>query len=343
MSSTASSAIKTSTQRLTYTAETRPDLWNALEDFSHPLNSAWPRFLDHDPSQQHFANTVLRYEEFRKFQYAIVEKDEKTLEETIVARGASIPFFWPELQIIHNLDDLPSSDVPQTLPDGGWDTIVSRGIRQLLNRKGLSTTSKPVLTADQERDLQVECQATQSPNTLSALSITVREDRRSLGLAEQLISAMKQTARKESLRLLIAPLRPTRKTEYPWTPIGDYLDWTLENKTPASPSHPTFHHLPVPFDPWLRKHIRLGGRIAKIASTSMVVQGGITDWCDWVGRGVWHNALRQARIADAKAEPADSGLCVYVPLPGGLVPLKIYVPEAVGVYIEPNVWLYHRL
>lgn len=321
-----------------YTAETRPDLWDALQNVEHPLNRAWPRFLDNDLSQRHFADNLLQYHGLRKFQLAIVEQENAAGPEVIVACGRSIPFFWPELQAIQSVNDLAESEgILQSLPAGGWDTIVSRGIRQYLMQKGLPISYLPVLTTDQENDLAQPCQTTQKPNVLSALSITVRADRRRLGHAELLIEAMKRIAREENLRLLVAPLRPTRKSEFPWVAIEEYIAWP-QGEFPGMSNDGDR----LPFDPWLRKHIRLGGRIARIAPSSMIVQGSFAEWRTWTGIDVW-DLLKSARPEQLKREPKSNVLYMEVSLPGGLVPLRVDVQEAKCTYVEPNVWLYHQI
>jgi len=76
-------------------------------------------------------------------------------------------------------------------------------------------------------------------------------------------------------------------------------------------------------DPWLRVHIRAGGRIEKVAPTSMVVVGTIADWRGWTGM-----------------EFAASGPTV---VPGALVPVHVSLEQDHAVYVEPNVWVRHTV
>lgn len=339
-----------------HTAETRLDLWDALKDPQNPLNKAWPRFLDNDLSQKHFSDSILAHSGLRKFHFAITELDH-TGNETMIACGRSVPFFWPELEQIRDVTQLSAHPrIAQTLPDGGWDTIVSRSIRQYLIRQGLPASSLKVLTRDQEQDLPTS-QMAHKPNALSALSITVRSDRRRLGLAEWLIEAMRQSAREEHLRVLVAPLRPTRKSDHPFISMEKYVTWTharnLSSKLPYpsseqithNPMHPELSNnasWELPFDPWLRKHVHLGGRVVKIAPRSMVVQGSITEWQGWTGID-FHRLVQEARSEDLKSDPGSHMMYLEVPVPGGLVPLKVHVAEKTCAYVEPNVWLYHEI
>ena len=343
-----------------HTAHTRPDLWDALSDPSHPLNSAWPRFLDNDLSQQYFANTILKYNSLRRYQIAITETSPADGRQNMIAIGRSCPFFWPELDDLEDGVELAENpDTLHSLPDGGWDTIVARGIRQHLMREGISTQALPILTGDQERDILRTCQTTHKPNALSALSITVVANKRGLGLAERLIETMRQTARQEGLRVLVAPLRPTRKMEFPNVRMDEYLGWTNTRNTLASNLQAAYRPAPVrygplpagvnpnnkcgvPFDPWLRKHIRLGGGIAKVAPSSMVVQGSVVDWHAWTGIDVqW--VLQNTKAKDLQFDLVSKSWYIEIPLPGGLVPLKVFVREQKCVYIEPNVWIYHGI
>jgi hypothetical protein len=201
------------------------------------------------------------------------------------------------------------------------------------------------------------CQMANKPNALSALSITVRADRRNLGLAERLIEAMRQTAKEERLQVLVAPLRPTRKSEFPFIRMENYVRWMqakaipIDRPSPLSSRptdsflHPDQGHIAKhepPFDPWLRKHVRLGGRIVKIAPSSMVVEGSIIERQTWTGIDFPH-LLQETQLKDLKTEPDSNRVYLETPLPGGLVPLRVYVKEKTCTYVEPNVWLYHQI
>jgi hypothetical protein len=79
----------------------------------------------------------------------------------------------------------------------------------------------------------------------------------------------------------------------------------------------------LPFDPWLRVHVRAGGAIVKVAPASMVIVGTLADWTQWTGLTF-----------------ASSGQHA---VPGALVPVHISVEQDHGVYVEPNVWLRHSI
>lgn len=58
--------------------------------------------------------------------------------------------------------------------------------------------------------------------------------------------------------VLVVPLHPTRKSEFPFADMADYITW-LQPTTTAQDLQAT------PFDPWLRKHTRLGAQSKRYA------------------------------------------------------------------------------
>ena len=104
-------------------------------------------------------------------------------------------------------------------------------------------------------------------------------------------------------------MRPTLKNLYPLIPMEDYLAW----RTPTGSV----------FDPWVRLHLRLGGRQERVAFPSMTITGSVDQWEDWTGLAL-----------------PGSGDHV---IPGGLVPLRVDREAGTAVYQEPNVWIIHRV
>lgn len=273
----------------------------------------------------------------------------------MIAYARSIPFFWPELEEVSEIDIIAAHPhVLQSLPDGGWDTITPRGIRQHLAREGLPSSSFPILTRDQEDDLTT-CGMINNPNDLSAICIAVREGRRQLGLAERLIKAMRQTAQDEHLRVFVVPLRPTRKSEFPSIPMEKYVCWTRTNANYLPLCHSqqrtvSVHNLnngygfshDLPFDPWLRKHVRLGGARAKIAPSITVIHGTIEEWQDWTGID-FGQLFRNMQAEGMNIERGSNREYLDIAILGGLAPLRVYVRERTCSYIEPNMWIYHKI
>ncbi len=145
------------------------------------------------------------------------------------------------------------------------------------------------------------------PDVLCALAISVLPERQGSQLSGVMLNAMRDAAASARLRELIAPVRPTQKSSYPLTPIERYAEWRR-----GDGSH---------FDPWIRIHERLGGRIVRPAPRSMVIEAPASDWEAWTGMPF-----------------PDDGTYVF---PGALAPLD--VRDGMGIHVEPNVWLAHSV
>jgi GNAT superfamily N-acetyltransferase len=147
------------------------------------------------------------------------------------------------------------------------------------------------------------------PNLLCGIQISIVPDFQGQGLSKIMLNRMVALARSKGYPRVIIPVRPSLKHRYPLTPIDAYIRWTTAEG--------------LPFDPWLRVHVRVGGRIAKPCPTAMEIPGTISDWENWTGMKFF-----------------ESG--EYI-VPGALTPLQIDVDEDRGTYIEPNVWVVHEV
>jgi hypothetical protein len=143
--------------------------------------------------------------------------------------------------------------------------------------------------------------------TLCALNIIVVPGHRGGGLSSEILGGMRRVAAREGFTDLIAPVRPSWKERYPLTPIERYVTWTREDG--------------LPFDPWIRIHVRLGGEILAPVPRSLRITGTVEDWERWSGMRF-----------------PESG--EYLP-PGALAPLRIDSSKDLGEYNEPNVWMRH--
>jgi hypothetical protein len=171
----------------------------------------------------------------------------------------------------------------QTVPGlpDGWDAVLAQGMT--------------------DRD------AGRTPTASAALGVTMAPEARGLGLSQLVLGALRDAAAGHGLADLVAPVRPSRKAAYPLIPMDRYLAWTTPDGRP--------------FDPWLRVHVGLGGRVLGVCPRSMVVTGTVAEWEEWTGMPF-----------------PDRG--AYV-VPGALVPVD--VEDGQGRYVEPNVWVHHRL
>lgn len=154
-----------------------------------------------------------------------------------------------------------------------------------------------------------EGQKGKTPNTIGALSISVPKPHRERGLARDMVSAMRAVAVRRYCARVIAPVRPSVKCDHPFVPMVDYIGWRDKRGRV--------------FDPWLRSHIAAGGDLNGVCDRSMVVEQPIDFWKPWT-----------------KSELAEDG---EVPFKGALVPLHVDHGSGVGRYVEPNVWVTHRI
>ncbi len=148
-----------------------------------------------------------------------------------------------------------------------------------------------------------------APDTVSAIEITVATDRQGEGLSGRMLAAMRDNARTRGSAEAVAPVRPNGKPAEPDTPIHEYAYRTREDG--------------LPYDPWLRVHVRAGGVIDSVAPLSMTITGSLPQWRAWTGL------------------PFDTPGPVHVP--GALTPVHCAPEEGYAVYVEPNVWVRHAL
>jgi hypothetical protein len=145
------------------------------------------------------------------------------------------------------------------------------------------------------------------PNVASALWIVVAPDQLGKGLSRVMVEALRDVTSSHGLTALYAPVRPTLKARYPLIPMEEYITWTRLDDTP--------------FDPWLRVHLRLGGKLLGVCPRSMTITGAPADWHQWTGVEM----------------PAPGSYVV----PDALCPVE--VADGVARYEEPNVWIHHTI
>jgi hypothetical protein len=144
---------------------------------------------------------------------------------------------------------------------------------------------------------------------VSAIAITIGVTERRNGHSLRMLTAMRDAAQARGLVDLVAPVRPSLKHLYPLTPTESYVRWRRDDG--------------ALFDPWLRVHERAGAELVRVAPSSMRIPGTVAQWEQWTGMAF-----------------PESG--TYV-VPGALVPVEIDRERDEGVYVEPNVWMHHRL
>jgi GNAT superfamily N-acetyltransferase len=149
--------------------------------------------------------------------------------------------------------------------------------------------------------------AGRTPDIASAVEIAIGRAHQGTGLSHRMLGALRDAVRAAGLPTLVAPVRPNAKHKYPHLPMPEYIAMVREDG--------------LPVDPWLRVHVRAGGKILRTAPTSMVMVGSLAEWREWTG-------LPFDRTGD-------------VLVPEALVPVHCDVEHDHAVYVEPNVWVRH--
>ena len=173
------------------------------------------------------------------------------------------------------------SEERAALPEGGWRTVIRWGHEDTIKGR--------------------------APNAVSALEISVASGHRGTGLSRRMIDAMRRLVAAKGIDVLYAPVRPTDKHRVPEEPMEAYIR-RLRNDG-------------LPHDNWLRTHLRLGGRIVKVAPCSMVIAASLATWRGWTGL----------------AFDSEGALVV----PEALAPVHVSLAQDHAVYVEPNVWVEH--
>ena len=171
----------------------------------------------------------------------------------------------------------------QMLPDGGWDQVILWAHRDQL--------------------------AGVRPTAVSALEIMVAPRLHGRGISRVMLAALRDNARRLGFSDLYGPLRPTDKHREPLTPFAEYVARRREDG--------------LPYDSWVRTHLRLGARIVKVAPCSMVIAGTLAEWRQRTGLPF-----------------AESGPTI---VPGALSPVHVSLEQDHAVYVEPNLWVRHPL
>jgi hypothetical protein len=169
------------------------------------------------------------------------------------------------------------------LPDEGWDWALQKGVGDYQN--GVK------------------------PNALNGLQISVNKKYLGQGISSIMLNEMKNLAIEHDLKHISLPVRPSLKEKYPLTPFAKYINWKNDNG--------------FPIDPWLRVHMKFGGKIIKPCYKSMYIPGTIQAWQEWTGLLFF-----------------ESG--EYV-IQGALNPVKMNLEKNLGEYFEPNVWVVHEI
>ena len=143
---------------------------------------------------------------------------------------------------------------------------------------------------------------------VSALEVSLLQRVRGRGNARRMLDAMKQNAWTMGFHDLYAPVRPTQKAHLPFLSMSEYAAMRRSSDG-------------LPQDPWLRTHFQIGGTVVKIAPYAMTIVGTISEWSAWTGL-----------IFETSGAVA-----------GALSPVHVSLEQNHAVYVEPNIWVHHRL
>lgn len=171
----------------------------------------------------------------------------------------------------------------ENLPVRGWDAILE--------------------TAFSEHAQGIE------PTAVSLIEARVSKPLLGRGLSGVLIAGARTKMRSLGHQHLVGPVRPTSKALEPNTPMTEYVQRTPEDG--------------LPYDPWLRVHVRLGGIIGAVCPLAMTIPGTLEQWREWTG------------LPFDRSGPLE--------LDFALVPVQVSVEHDHAVYVEPNVWVHHQL
>ncbi|GAA2808161.1 N-acetyltransferase [Crossiella cryophila] len=222
---------------------------------------------------------------------------------------------WPEFLLHDLVSDALWFQVPEVFPEycvvaTEGDRVVAYGLAVPYDGHGEGRVPMP----DQGWDRILpwafdDHREGQTPTVAGALEITVTADALGQGLSGRMLAALGDAARAQGRDELLVPLRPIWKERQPAVPMAEYVRQVREDG--------------LPVDPWLRVHVRAGGIVEQVAPASATVSGSLAQWRAWTGLPF----------------DRDGGVAV----PGALSLVHCDLAQDFAVYVEPNVWVRHRL
>ena len=146
-----------------------------------------------------------------------------------------------------------------------------------------------------------------APAFACALGASILPEARGGGLARELLIGLRDAASAAGYEGVLAPVRPTAWTQMPHLTVAEYANVRL----------PDGRH----FDPWVRTHEAVGGRIIGTCPDSAVFSGERADWERWTGTRLPENGRLIA--------PHTAGW--------------LTITDDWGVLSEASLWLLHDL
>jgi hypothetical protein len=141
------------------------------------------------------------------------------------------------------------------------------------------------------------------------VQIIIPKEYQGKGISSTAVVEIKSMCVKMGIRKLIIPIRPTLKSKYPINDMDNYINWKNENG--------------LPFDPWLRVHVKQKGKIIGTCINALEIKGTVEQWEKWTNMKF-----------------PTSGMYV---VEGALCPININRENNLGTYNEPNVWVSYEI
>ena len=280
--------------------------------------SGWPYFIWNDPAMQLFWPLWFRY--FPEYQYEF-----RSDNGQLLACVHTVPLRWDA-----SLSELPDGRaLSDDSPAPAWKTAINGDAATLARTlSGWDWAMTQSLS---------DVQAGRSPNLLSAAATVVSPAARGQGLASQAVDWMKKIAAARGLQYIIAPLRPSHKRDFP---LLDFTQYCQKTKTDEKGQV-------YPYDPWLRLHVKKGGRLIQPCFRSIRICQPLPVWKSWVPSIADEVEIREKlEIPDGLAKQTNrvnEAPDCRIPLPEADSPLIIDWKSQTGYYSASGMWCVHEI
>jgi hypothetical protein len=240
--------------------------------------------------------------------YVVSLADRPDLAEAMLTMESSWPaYIGPDPLLVHWAFDRHAAHQIVVLGDN--DEVIARAASVPFVWDGDPETLPATGWDEALRQSMVGSYSGDDLNTLCALEVSVVPDRLGQNMSGQVLRALTEHARRWGYLDVVVPVRPSRKHLEPHVPMREYAERKREDGLPE--------------DPWLRVHVRVGGQVLNVCPVSMTISGSLAQWRAWTDL------------------PFDTSGPVEVP--GAVSPVVVDVERDFAVYIEPNVWVRHRI
>ncbi|MET0234720.1 MAG: N-acetyltransferase [Kibdelosporangium sp.] len=234
--------------------------------------------------------------------------DRPDLTDAMLTMESSWPaYIGPDPRLVHWAFDRHAAHQLVVLGDDG--EVIARAASVPFAWDGVAETLPATGWDEALRQSMVDSYSGAGLNTLCALEVSVVPDRLGQNMSGRVLRALTEHARRWGYLDVVVPVRPSRKHLEPRVPMREYAERARADGLPE--------------DPWLRVHVRAGGQVLGICPVSMTISGSLAQWRTWTGL------------------PFDTSGPVEVP--GAVAPVVVDLDRDFVVYVEPNVWVRHRI